>query len=70
MTRYRIEIAEWLPDEWSEWFDDWLLHVDEQNHTVLMGRIRDQSELHGALSIVRDLRLTLISIQAVDDKHA
>lgn len=69
MTLYRIQIAERLPDEWGEWFDDWLLQVDEQEHTVMSSSIRDQSELHGILSKIRDLHLTLISIHAEEDQH-
>ena len=33
----------------------------ESGHTILVGRVRDQSELHGLLQRVSDLGLTLLA---------
>lgn len=41
------------------------ISTNERNETVLTGFMTDQAELHGVLSRVRDLGLTLISVDRV-----
>ena len=66
MTGYRIEIAEELSSDWSSWFDGWILEIDQNQHTVLKSDVKDQAALHGILTKIRDLKLTLISVQTDD----
>jgi hypothetical protein len=65
MTAYRIRLKEKLDQRWSAWLG--LLVIHEANgETVLTGDIVDQAALHGLLSKVRDLQLTLISVTPLE----
>ena len=55
-----------LDARWSEWFDGLTITNLESGETGLVGHLPDQAALHGALTKVRDLHLTLISVQCED----
>jgi hypothetical protein len=59
---YEIRVDGRLSHQWAAWFDGMKLHY-EANETVLTGPVPDQAALHGLLIKVRDLGLTLISLQ-------
>lgn len=63
MIQYRIEIEEELTADRSFWFDDCTVEINDERHSILSGEIEDQTALHGILNKIRDLRLTLISVQ-------
>ncbi len=65
MTVYRIRLKEQLDRRWSAWLGLTVLH-EANGETVLTGEIVDQAALHGLLSKVRDLHLTLISVSSVE----
>jgi hypothetical protein len=49
---------------WSDWFGSFDYEIDlEKQETRLRGLIRDQAELYGLLSLLRNRGLTLISVQ-------
>ncbi|MEE4310382.1 MAG: hypothetical protein V2J62_00815 [candidate division KSB1 bacterium] len=61
-SNYRIRVAGLLDRQWSDWFAG--MDIDyEDDETVLYGRVPDQSALHGLLVKIRDLNLTLISLE-------
>jgi hypothetical protein len=64
-TLYRIRVQGHLRLEWSEWFDDMTITLEENGDTTLSGLVADQPALHGLLIKVRDLGLTLISVSQV-----
>jgi hypothetical protein len=66
-TTYRIRVKGHLPPEWSEWFDDMTITLEPDGDTILSGPVVDQPALHGLLIKVRDLGLTLISVDRVED---
>ena len=57
-----IRLKEQLDDEWAEWFFPLVIHNETNGETTLRGTLRDQAELHGILTKVRDLNLTLVSV--------
>lgn len=59
---YRIEVKGILDTKWSEWFDGFTITYSDNTNTVLIGKVQDQSALHGILANIRDLGLTLVSI--------
>jgi hypothetical protein len=61
-NRYEIRIRGTLGPEWAEWFDGMEIRQDADGETVLAGSMPDQAALHGLLARVRDLNLTLISV--------
>jgi hypothetical protein len=63
---YQIRIAGHLDQHWSAWFGDLDLTHEEDGTTSLTGAIADQAELHGVLTKIRDLGVTLISLTLVD----
>ena len=65
--RYRLRVAGHLDQHWSLWFGELTLtHDDDDGTTSLTGVVADQAELHGLLTKIRDLGVTLISVQTVD----
>ena len=67
--RYEIRVQGHIGPAWSRWFDD--LRVDEldDGSTRLRGDLPDQAALHGLLNKIRDLGLTLLSLQRLDTRQ-
>jgi hypothetical protein len=63
---YRLRVDGHLDDHWSAWFGDLTLTHERNGTTSLSGLVSDQAELHGLLMKVRDLGVTLISVEVVD----
>ena len=66
MTRYQVRVDGHLDRRWSSWFGHLSLAHQDDGTTTLTGAVADQPELHGLLARVRDLGVTLISVQVVD----
>lgn len=62
---YRLRVDGHLDDHWSAWFGDLTLTHESDGTTSLSGVVADQAELHGLLSKVRDLGVTLISVEVI-----
>jgi hypothetical protein len=61
-SSYLIHIEENLSPQMADWFDESEIIVTDQGETIITCSIVDQAALHGVLSKIRDLNLTLISI--------
>ena len=59
---YRIRLKECLDHTWSDWFEEMAVS-SEGGKTILTGRVADQAALHGLLILIRDLNLTLLSVE-------
>ena len=64
-----IHIKENLSPEWLDWFEDFTLTFTPNGETILVGSVPDQSALHGLLAKIRDLNLTLVSVNPVEPKE-
>ena len=65
-TRYRLRVAGHLDQHWSAWFGDLQLTHEPEGTTSLAGPVADQAELHGLLTKIRDLGVTLISVTTIE----
>jgi hypothetical protein len=63
MERFKIVVKGRIDKEWAEWFGEMEIHYDEGS-TILTGDLPDQPALHGILNQIRDLNLTLISVNS------
>ena len=63
-STYEIILQEKIDPQWSEWLSSFDITIS-QKYTILRGKIRDQSELHGLLMKIRDMNLTIISVTKV-----
>jgi hypothetical protein len=64
-ARYEIRVDSVLDDRWADWFGG-LQVSNDGTKTIIAGLLPDQSALHGLLTRVRDLGLTLISVRQLD----
>lgn len=67
---YEIKIKGLLDEHWQKWFEGMTLRRQKntetgQEYTIMVGPIADQPALHGLLAKIRDLNLTLISVQKI-----
>ena len=67
---YHIRVKGHLGSRWARWFDGMTVTPQANGDTLLTGPIVDQAALHGILTKIRDLGLTLISIMEVDSQQA
>lgn len=65
-TVYQIRIKGHLGPQWTDWFGDVTITLEDDGDTLLTGPVVDQAALHGLLRKVRDLSLPLISVTRVE----
>jgi hypothetical protein len=63
---YEIRLKGHLEARWVQWFEGLTITLEENGNTLLSGPLVDQSALHGILKRVRDLGLTLLSVNFVE----
>ena len=62
--RYVIRVKGHLDPFWQEWFGYLSITHEQAGTTSLSGPIPDQAALYGVLIKMRDLGLTLLSLEA------
>ena len=62
---YEIRLKGQLNARWADWFDGMTIRLDNNGDTLLSGPVVDQAALHGLLKKVRDVGLTLLSVNTV-----
>src|SRR4051812_8322351 len=60
-----IRIDESLDEQWALWFDPLKLTHTPEGQTVLTGELPDQAALHGVLTSIAHLGLTLLSVSSL-----
>ncbi len=63
---YDIRLKGQLNARWADWFEGMTITLDNNGDTLLSGPVVDQAALHGLLKKVRDVGLTLLSINSVE----
>ncbi|HSO65470.1 MAG TPA: hypothetical protein VLQ78_10250, partial [Ornithinibacter sp.] len=59
---YVVRVSGHLAPHWSARFAGLAMAHDADGTTTLAGAVADQAELHGILTRIRDLGVTLISV--------
>jgi hypothetical protein len=62
---YQIRVKGHLGAEWADWFGGLTITLEDDGDTLLTGPLIDQAALHGLLKKVRDLGMTLVSVNQV-----
>jgi hypothetical protein len=62
MQRVEITIKKRIDFNWSEWFEGMTIQHTDQDETILTGSVVDQAALYGLLAKLRNLGLSLISV--------
>jgi hypothetical protein len=65
-ANYQIRIEGHLGQRWAEWFDGMSITPEADGNTLLAGSLPDQAALHGLLKKMRDMGITLVSINRID----
>ncbi len=65
LTIYQIRIEGHLGRHWTDWFGGMTITLEDNGDTLLTGPVVDQAALHGLLKKVRDLGMTLLSVNRV-----
>ena len=66
---YSIQVQGHLDQERSGWFDGLTITHTTDGETILSGSIADQAALHGILSKIRDLGLSLLEVKRGSTAH-
>jgi hypothetical protein len=61
-TFYQIRIEGHLGRQWTEWFENLTITLEENGETLVTGLVVDQAALYGLLRKVRDLGMPLVSV--------
>lgn len=67
---YQIRVEGSLGEEWADWFVGLNITLQENGDTLFTGPVVDQSALFGLLKRVRDLGMTLVSVNRVEHSQA
>ena len=62
MQSFEIRFKGHLDDHWAAWFHRCSLTCEEDGTTTMVAPVVDQADLFGLLNKVRDLSLSLISV--------
>ena len=62
---YAIRIKSLIDPHW-DWLEGLTVAHLERGETLISGPIMDQAALHGLLSRIRDLNLTLLAVNQID----
>jgi hypothetical protein len=62
---YQIRIKGHLGSQWSEWFEGQTITLEDNGETLITGPVIDQAALYGLLKKVRDLGMSLVSVNPV-----
>ena len=68
--KYELRIQGSLGPEWADWFEGMEIRQSTDGDTLLEGQIVDQAALHGLIARIRDLNLTLISVNPKSEEPA
>jgi len=66
---YQIRVKSHLDSDWTDWFEGLTITQEADGDTLLTGPVVDQAALHGLLKKVRDLGMSLVSVNRVQTEQ-
>jgi len=66
MLQVEIRVKGQIDAHWSSWFEDLTIEHTPERQTVITGEVTDQAALYGLLARLRDLGLSLVSVDSVE----
>jgi len=66
MHEVEIRVKGQIDEQWSDWFEGLSVAHTEEGETVLTGSVVDQAALHGLLAKLRDLGVSLLSVNSAE----
>ena len=66
-VRYEIRVQGILDQHWSDWFGGLTVRSEGEDLTVIAGIVPDQAALHGVLTTINNVGLTVVSVYRIDD---
>lgn len=63
---FEIRVHGALDPEWAEWFEGMEIRRAAGGESILAGWMVDQAALHGCLAKIRNLNLTLLSVNRAE----
>jgi len=66
---YLIRIQGHLDPRWSEWFDNMTIAQKPDGTTTIKGAVTDRASLYGILNKLRDMGLTLLSVELLTSQE-
>ena len=66
---YEFRVRDRISSQSETWFEGMEIAIDETTEpiqTIISGHMEDQSALHGLISRIRDLGLTLVSVNQIE----
>ena len=66
---YQIRVRGHLSDSWAEWFNGLAIEHLTDGDSLLSGHVADKAALHGLLTKVRDLNLTLVAVTLIEPEQ-
>jgi hypothetical protein len=68
-SSFEIRLRNHIDSNWSAFFDGWTI-INKKNGEVLLRNSNvDQAGLHGVLNKIRDLNLTLLSVNRTKEEN-
>jgi hypothetical protein len=65
MQQIEIRVKGSLDEHWSDWFQNFRIQPGGEGESIMVGEVKDQADLYGLIAKLRDLGLTLISVNEV-----
>jgi hypothetical protein len=69
MQTVEIRVGEHIDEHWSEWFSDFKIVYTATDETILIGEVEDKAALYGLIAKLRDLGVSLISVNFKEASH-
>ena len=66
MQTVEIRVKGHIDARWSDWFEGLTIRHTEPDGTILLGAVVDQADLYGVLVKLRNLGLSLLSVNSVE----